>query len=533
MRFQGKIRLAASFVSVVSLLTACSDDDDNGAIIVVDAGDDGGGATTDDTTDDTTADVTDVVTDTDTTVGDTSSMFTDDTDTTDTTGVSDGGVSDAGDTDTLGPDAAWDAATPDETWIDSGTDDVSSDGTSDNPDASDGSMGSELVFPAEAEVQNAAVPDGFAAWQWAEGLEEPRGITVDQSGNVLVVEQDLGRVLALWDDNGDGVSGAGERAVIAAAPGLNHGIALSGGYLYASSATTVYRWAYTDERAELGDGTAIVTGMPGGGNHVTRTLVFDDNYLYVSVGSANNVDANSERAQMRRFPIAGLNAATAFYDGELFADGLRNEVGLAVDPQGKVWGVENGMDNLFDSELGGDIHNDNPGEELNLFTTPGAFYGYPYCWSEFLLDADAGMGPGTQWALESDLWDPVSDEWCQDPNNVVPPELVFPAHVAPLGIRFYDGGNFPSEYVGDALVTFHGSWNAQPAVGYKVVRVPFGADGMPSGGWEPLYEFAGPGDTGNSWNERPVDLVVLPNGVVLVTSDDDADRIVAIGFAGL
>jgi glucose/arabinose dehydrogenase len=56
---------------------------------------------------------------------------------------------------------------------------------------------------------------------------------------------------------------------------------------------------------------------------------------------------------------------------------------------------------------------------------------------------------------------------------------------------------------------------------------------MPSGGWETLYEFSGAGDIGASWNERPVDLVVLPNGVVLVTSDDDADRIVAIGFSGL
>lgn len=296
----------------------------------------------------------------------------------------------------------------------------------------------------------------------------------------------------------------------------------------------MYRWEYTDERAELGAGSAVVTDIPGGGNHVTRTLVFDDNYLYVSVGSAANVDPDSERAQLRRFPIAALTSPTPFSEGELFADGLRNEVGLAVDLSGRVWGVENGMDNLFDEDLGGDIHNDNPGEELNLFSTSGAFYGYPYCWSEYQLQ-DAGMGPGTQWALEDEILadaGALTDEWCQDTNNVVPPELVFPAHVAPLGIVFYDGGNFPSEYVGDALVTFHGSWNAEPAIGYKVVRVPFGADGMPEGSWESLYEFAGPGDTGANWNERPVDLVVLPNGVVLATSDDDADRIVAIGYTG-
>lgn len=215
---------------------------------------------------------------------------------------------------------------------------------------------------------------------------------------------------------------------------------------------------------------------------------------------------------------------------------MRNEVGLALDGFGQIWGVENGMDDLFDGDLGGDIHNTNPGEELNLFSTPGAFYGYPYCWSEYSLPGDAGAGPGEQWWHEespiegSDAG--ANDAWCKDPDNVVPPELVFPAHVAPLDIRFYSGTNFPGEYSGDALVTFHGSWNTEPPAGYKVVRVKVDTEGQVTGEWEPLYQFAGDSDLGDGWNERPVGLAILPNGTLLVTSDDDADRIIAIRYMG-
>jgi glucose/arabinose dehydrogenase len=318
---------------------------------------------------------------------------------------------------------------------------------------------------------------------------------------------------------------------------LNHGLALNGGYLYASSASAVYRWAYNDAHVDLGEPTQVVTGIPAGGNHTSRTLLFDDMYLYVSVGSAANVDPDSSRAQIRRFLIADLGTSRAFGSGELFADGLRNEVGLALDSFGQVWGVENGMDELVDSDLGGDIHNTNPGEELNLFATSGKFYGYPYCWSEFLIPGDAGGGVGEQWWLEgselpgSDAG--TADEWCKDPENVVPPALVFPAHVAPLDIRFYTGNNFPADYLGDALVTFHGSWNTEPPAGYKVVRVQMDESGQPTGDWEPLYQYSGGTDTGGEWNERPVALAVLPDGTVLVTSDDDADRIVAIKYVGI
>jgi glucose/arabinose dehydrogenase len=386
---------------------------------------------------------------------------------------------------------------------------------------------STCVFPASAALAKASVPAEFCAWEWATGLDAVRGITIDAQGNVLVVARGSASIVALWDANSDGISGASERATIVTQTGINHGIALHGGYLYASSATTVYRWAYAANRAPLTGVQSVVTGIPGSG-HSTRTLAFDDAFLYVSVGSGGNVDANSNRARIRRFPIAGLGAAAVAFDtGEVFADGLRNEVGLRFDASGRLWGVENGRDNLQRPDLGVDIHNDNPGEELNLFTEPGAFYGYPYCWSEFLLP-ETGMGPGTQWA-DPDV-DTQTDAWCQDPANVVPPVLSMQAHSAPLDLFFYPGGSFPASFSGDLFVTFHGSWNREEPTGYKVMHIPFDEDGMPSGQPTPFLEYSGAGDQANDWPHRPVGLTTLPNGVLLVTSDE-SDRVLAVGYA--
>jgi glucose/arabinose dehydrogenase len=353
----------------------------------------------------------------------------------------------------------------------------------------------------------------------------------------LVVSRAGQSVVALWDDDGDGVSGPSERTAIANAPDLAHGLALEGGYLYASNASTVYRFDYTAPREELPEGMAVITDIPAGGNHTSRTLLFDDTYLYVTVGSASNVDADSSRSRIHRFPIAQLDPdePLAFSAGELFADGLRNEVGIALDPAGRVWGVENGRDELQREDLGGDIHLDNPGEELNLFAEPGLFYGYPYCWSEGVLP-DAGLGAATQWADPDNTT--YDDEWCRDPDNVVPPALVMQAHTAPLDLLFYSGTSFPQSYVGDALVTLHGSWNRpeEAAVGYKVVRIPFGDDGMPSGEVVSLFEYAGPGDRpvgeaqiAAEWPIRPVGLTLTPDGTLLVSSDA-SNEVIAIGY---
>ena len=392
-----------------------------------------------------------------------------------------------------------------------------------------GEQSSACDAPAGARILNAKMPAGYCAWTWA-NVDRPRGLLVAPNGDVLVVDRTAGSIRALFDDDGDGLSGESESVTLAQANGLNHGLALHDGYLYASSASTVYRWPFVaGTRAALSGRQTVVTSIPSGG-HATRTLVFDaQGNLYVSVGSNANIDPDSSRARIRRFTPAQVAAGSVvFTGGEIFADGLRNEVGLRFDAQGRLWGVENERDNLSRADLGGDIHTDNPAEELNLFAAPGKFYGYPYCFSEFLLPSGVGKGPGTQWADPNFMNDGThTDAWCRSTNNVVPPALVMPAHVAPLDIIFYDGALFPSELQGDAFVSFHGSWNRQPAQGYEVRRVVFD-NGMPVR-LEPFFEFDGEGDTSAAWPHRPVGLAVGKRGELFVSSDA-SNQIIAIGY---
>ena len=386
-----------------------------------------------------------------------------------------------------------------------------------------GAMGAPLDparcgAPSAARIEGGAVPGGLCAWVWARVLAQPRGMIGVEGGDVLVVERGRSRVVALFDGDGDGVSGEDERAVLAEAEGLNHGIALQGAALYASSATTVYRWAYEPgARERLGEPTVVVRGIPSGG-HRTRTLIFDaEGRLYVSVGSRANVDPSSARARVMRYALdAGPDGGIEWERGEVWADGLRNEVGLAFDARGRLWGVQNGVDNLARDDLGGDIHADNPAEELNLLDEGGRFHGYPYCWTEYALPRSVGRGRGTQWAHPDFTDDDThTDAWCRDRASVVPPRFSLPAHTAPLDVMFWRAGALPSALDGDAIVGMHGSWNRPTPIGYQVARIRF-EDGAPRS-HEPLLESAG--DDARSWRHRPVALARGPRGELLVTSD--------------
>jgi glucose/arabinose dehydrogenase len=343
-----------------------------------------------------------------------------------------------------------------------------------------------------------------------------------------------GDVTVLSDDDGNGASASTERATFATAPGLNHGIAFSrdGAYLYASSSTTVYRWRYTTgARRAAAPAEVVVSGIPTGG-HVTRTLVFDSRgRLYLSVGSASNVDTDpalvATRAQIRRFtvpdslPSAGLDYAT----GEVVASGMRNEVGLYMDAHDRIWSVENGRDMLIGTS---DIHNDNPAEEVNLIDGTGArYYGYPSCFSEFKMTG--GQGPGAQWADTTlSAADRKTDGWCRDPAQVHPPMFALPAHWAPLGILEYQGGALPLGH--DLIVTAHGSWNSDTPVGRVLARLHRTGDTITS--VEPIVGERGPDNQlrQGQWGVRPVDVREASDGTVYF-SDDLGGRVFKLSYA--
>uniref|UniRef100_A0A7S3E6P9 Hint domain-containing protein n=2 Tax=Rhodosorus marinus TaxID=101924 RepID=A0A7S3E6P9_9RHOD len=190
--------------------------------------------------------------------------------------------------------------------------------------------------------------------------------------------------------------------------------------------------------------------------------------------------------------------------------------------------VENGADQLIRDDIGGDIHNDNPCEEINQFTSAGKFYGYPYCFSEGILDNGFGKGKMTQWAWPATFPEAsFTDEDCRNEELVKRPAYCLPAHWAPLGFAFQPPSGddvefpFPSDGEGDMIVFSHGSWNRNPPSGYAVARVKFDiSTGMPTGDdYELIHDFL------ETRSVRPVDGIFLKDGTLLYTSDSSNELI--------
>eukprot|EP01089_Gocevia_fonbrunei_P011898 TRINITY_DN2660_c0_g1_i1.p1 TRINITY_DN2660_c0_g1~~TRINITY_DN2660_c0_g1_i1.p1 ORF type:complete len:351 (+),score=57.01 TRINITY_DN2660_c0_g1_i1:483-1535(+) len=288
--------------------------------------------------------------------------------------------------------------------------------------------------------------------------------------------------------------------------------------------------------------------MPSGG-HSTRALEIDTaNRLYVQLGSGSNVDKNSLRSRILRFPPQVIATplpeagGTNYSTGEVFADGLRNEAGIRFDSYYNLWGVENGCDNLHREDLGGDIHINNPSEKFNKFPAinsnkTGQFYGYPYCWSEYNLPVEYAKGKGTPWAHPDFINDGLhTDNWCLQ--NVIRPSYNLPAHTAPLDLVFYEKSDsrikksFPTSYLGNAFVALHGSWNREPPSGYRVVQVIFDNAQNPYDSL-PFFAYVGPGETSALWPYRPAGVSFGKCGTVgdcLLISSDSSGDIVAVGY---
>lgn len=205
-------------------------------------------------------------------------------------------------------------------------------------------------------------------------------------------------------------------------------------------------------------------------DHVSRTLLIprhNPNMLIVSRGSNDNVDEGtmdikSGRSQLRIFDIGKLlasNAPIQYTDGAVLGWGLRNSVGVADHPRtGGIWSVENSLDNMMRG--GVDVHESNPGEELNYHGRPndtrsdmyGKNYGYPQCVSitdpSTVANYPGGAAVGKQMTGDHTA-EGHGDDYCT--KKVLAPHITFGSHLAPLDLRFLDNG-------AAALVSMHGSW---------------------------------------------------------------------------
>ncbi|KAF2736455.1 cellobiose dehydrogenase-like protein [Polyplosphaeria fusca] len=348
---------------------------------------------------------------------------------------------------------------------------------------------SSSSLPVESTVPTACVgvsaakytahlADGWKAVKVAGDLTQPRGMAIDSAGNLLLIQNGLG--ISAHTIGHDGCFTSSK--MVLTQRNLNHGIILSpdGKTLYASTATSVFAWSYDAATQTVGaNSTLIVSGMDSRG-HVTRTLAIPPkhpNVVLVSHGSNDNFDYQSGDIKVGRSCIKGFDLTKVPANGYDYASGgyqlgygLRNEVGLAFDADGMLWGVENSSDEVRRTvkSVTTDIHTDNPAEEINYIGDPVVenkqWYGYPTCFSvwEPSVITDRKFAVGEQFVLTPN--ETYSDDTCAQ--HSVPAKLLFQAHSAPLDAAF--SKDFSSMYV-----TFHGSWNRSPATGYKVVEVPF------------------------------------------------------------
>ncbi len=234
--------------------------------------------------------------------------------------------------------------------------------------------------------------------------------------------------------------------------------------------------------------------LPNKRHHGWRYAKFGpDGAFYVAVGAPCNIcEVNGVEGTILRFDPENWRHS-------VHANGVRNSVGFDWNADGVMYFTDNGGDNLGDNL---------PPDELNILTQPGLHYGYPYVYGK------GGRYP-------------------QFENRATIPKVVntlidFEAHVASLGIDFYDGSNFPADYKGTAFVAQRGSWNRTDPIGYRIMKI----EGLNSGG-EPRKEVFIDGwlRENGEVRGRPVDLEELPDGSLLI-SDDYSDVIYRVRYTG-
>jgi glucose/arabinose dehydrogenase len=383
---------------------------------------------------------------------------------------------------------------------------------------------------ADADNAGLKLPQGFGALVVAENMGEARHITVTKEGDVYVKLSSLkdGKgIYWLHDANGDGK--ADEQKGFGTYTGT--GIFVKDGYLYASSDEEVFRYKL-DVQDKVINGDApekIITGLLSRHEHEAKAITLDNSgNVYVNIGAYSNACQVKDRTKgspgMRPCPI--LDSAGGIWQfkadqlnqtygtGVRYATGLRNVVGLAWNNDvNSLFVMQHGRDQLhdlfpamFDTKQSAELP-----AECMYQVQKGTNCGWPYIYYDQLqhkkILAPEFGGDGKKTAGE----------------DAVDPVVAFPGHMAPNGLLFYTGGQFPEKYKHGAFIAFHGSWNRapEPQKGFFVVFVPF-KDGKPSGDWEVFADnFAGgtdiasPGDA----KHRPCGLAQGPDGSLYVSDD--------------
>jgi glucose/arabinose dehydrogenase/cytochrome c2 len=386
-----------------------------------------------------------------------------------------------------------------------------------SPFATESARNFPRVVPRPANAQ-LSLPAGFKADVFAEKLAGPRLMRLAPNGDIFLSEAQSGRVKVMRPTP----DGAKAASIEVFAQGLNQPFgmefypAANPQWLYVAEVNRVVRYAYKSGQQKASAVPEVVVPQlsPVAGGHFTRDIAFslDGKRMFVSVGSLSNVaedmskkspdeiraweaqhglgaawDKETNRAAVLVFPV-GTNQP-----GKIFATGIRNCVGLTVQPaNGEVWCTTNERDGLGDDLV----------PDYSTRVKEGGYYGWPWYY----------MGNHEDPRLKGARPDLAG--------KAIVPDVLFTAHSAADNLTFYTAKSgssaFPQEYVGDAFAVLHGSWNRAFRTGHKVVRVRM-KNNVPTGEYEDfLTGFIV--DDGNAW-ARPVAAVVAKDGSLLVSED--------------
>ena len=340
----------------------------------------------------------------------------------------------------------------------------------------------------DAVLPDITLPTGFSIRIYTDEVPNARSMTLGDQQTIFVSTRRGGRVYAVVPQADT------KPTIITIAENLRfpNGIAFHEGDLYVAETARIIRFAEIENHLDdIPEYTIVTDSLPTESHHGWRYIAFGpDEKLYVTIGAPCNVCEREGFGEILRMNADGS-------DVEVVAQGVRNSVGLAWDPDtGDLWFTDNGRDMMGD---------DLPAGELNHAESTGLHFGFPYCHGGDLADPEFGV-----------------ERSCSE--FTAPAQKLDP-HVAPLGLVFYDGGMFPPDYQRQVFIAEHGSWNRSQKIGYRISNIRM-IDDRPQSyavfaeGWLKAGEVSG----------RPVDLLVLQDGSMLV-SDDQAGSLYQIVYS--
>ena len=340
-------------------------------------------------------------------------------------------------------------------------------------------------------LEKIELPPGFSIELYATGVDNARSMVLSPDGVLFVGTRREGKLYAVVDSDRD--FRADKIRVLADGLNMPNGVAFRKGALYVAEVNRILRYDDIESRLDSPPEPVVVNAQfPSDSHHGWKYIAFGpDERLYVPVGAPCNV---CEKSDKRYSTIMRLRP-----DGselEIFASGVRNSVGFDWRPEsGVLWFTNNGRDWMGD---------DLPPDTLHRAAGSGLHFGFPYCHGGDIPDPEFG-----------------SKRSCDE---FTPPALKLGAHVAALGMKFYNGEMFPPHFKGNIFIAEHGSWNRSTPVGYRITRVVLKGDRpiryeVFAGGWL---------QKDKAWG-RPVDVLEMPDGSLLI-SDDRAGVIYRISY---